>query len=442
MHVQQRNANNFVMSAAVLMTGAIRPNLNFDGAATPTGIAWIGSGDGARRASARDTRARRMEMLGNPLSVIRTAMDPRSTLSNLRSEGSAQGIDMQVIDMVTPAGDAVAFAVDAASHLPAWVRWTAPHQNFGDVTYTTWWTGWQRTAGWAMLPSGYSTFSDFRNVNQATIYVDKYEIDAPVGDLAAPAAVAAAPLPPDALPVKTEVMPVARGVWYIKAQGNSTLFEFADHTVPYEAYGSEASALAVIRAARETVPGKPLTHVIVSHYHIDHTGGLRAAVSEGLTVITNRANAGYVREVTSRSASQFPDALQRSGRTAKVETVDDHLVPEDATNRIDIYKVINNNHYSSGLIAWSPAAKTISEGDLVDEVWDIVWLGNSYPDTVRYWKLDVERDLPVHGNINPYPAVIELLKKQAKGAEVLCARAEAAQLNLQGCPLTMAMEKY
>jgi glyoxylase-like metal-dependent hydrolase (beta-lactamase superfamily II) len=51
----------------------------------------------------------------------------------------------------------------------------------------------------------------------------------------------------------------------------------------YEAYGSEASALAVMKAARETAPDKLLTHVIVSHYHIDHTGGLRAAVSEGLS---------------------------------------------------------------------------------------------------------------------------------------------------------------
>lgn len=437
MHVEQRNANNFVMSAAAIMTGAIRPNLNFDGSASPTGVAWAIAQGAPRRVSARDTRARRIDMLGNPLVVIRTALDPRSRLSNLRTIGKAQAIDM-----VTPAGDRVTFAVDATSRLPAWVRWTSPHPNFGDTTYTTHWIGYQRTEGWAFLPSGYNTFSDFRNVNQQTIYVDKYEIDEPVDDMAAPAVVVSAPVPPDAPPIKAEVIPVAKGVWYIKGAGNSTLFEFADHTVLYEAYGSEASALAVIKAARETVPGKPLTHVILSHHHIDHTGGLRAAVSEGLTVITNRATADYVREVTSRPAAQFPDALQRSGRKAKVEIVDDHRVLQDATNRVDLYKVINNNHYSSGLIAWSPSAKTVSEGDLVDEAWDIVWLGNSYPDTVAYWKLDIERDLPVHGNITTYPKVIEHLKRQAKGAEALCDRAEKAQLNLQGCPLTMTMEKY
>ena len=437
MHLQQHNANNFVMSAANLMTGAIRPNLNFDGSATTKGVAWNGAGDQARRVSDRDTRARRIDMLDNPLSAIRTALDPRTRLSNPRLVGKEQ-----VIDMTTPAGDRVSLAFDPTSHLPAWLRWTAPHANFGDVTYTTNWVGYQPVDGGLQLPSGYDTVSDFRGVHQATIYIDKYEVDAPVGDLAAPAQVAAAATPPDAPPVKTEVIPVAKGVWYIKAAGNSTLFEFTDHTALYEAYGSEASALAVIKAARATVPNKPLTHLIVSHYHIDHTGGLRAAVAEGLTVIVNRQIADYVREVTSRPATQFPDALQRSGRKAKIEVVDDHKVLQDATNRVDLYRVVNNNHYAAGLIAWSPSAKTVSEGDLVDEGWDIVWLGNSYMDTVAHLKLDVQRDLPVHGNINPYPAVVEILKKQAKGAEALCARADAAALNLQGCPLSMTLEKY
>jgi hypothetical protein len=437
MHVQQRNSNNFVMSAAAIMTGAARPNQNFDGSASPAGVSWNVAQGAPRRTSARDTRARRVDMLGNPLTVIRTALDPRSKLSNARRVGNEQ-----VIDMVTPAGDAISFAVDARTHLPAWMRWTAPHPNFGDVTYTTHFIGYQRFGGWLQLPSGYTTISDFRNVRQTQIYIDQYQIDASLGDLAAPAAVASAATPPDAATVTAQVIPVAKGIWYIKGAGNSTLFEFADHTVLFEAYGSEASALAVIKAARATVPNKPLTHVVLSHYHIDHTGGLRAAVSEGLTMITNRANADYVREVTGRTARMFPDALERSGRKVKVEVVDDHMVLQDATQRVDLYKVINNNHYANGLIAWSPTAKTVSEGDLVDEGWDIVWLGDSYPDTVAYWKLDIQRDLPVHGNITDWPKVIELLKKQAKGAQALCERGEKAGLNVQGCPLTMTMDKY
>ncbi|MEQ1581455.1 MAG: MBL fold metallo-hydrolase, partial [Steroidobacteraceae bacterium] len=200
--------------------------------------------------------------------------------------------------------------------------------------------------------------------------------------------------------------------------------------------GSEANGLAVIEKARATVPGKPLTHVIVSHHHIDHTGGLRAAVSEGLTIIANRQNEAYIREVTSRPAKLFPDALGRNPKPLKLQLVDDHLKLKDSAMEVDVYRVINNSHMADGLVAHVPRDKLLAQGDLVDENWDIVWWGNSYPDTVKHWKLDVARDLPVHGNLNTYDRALEHLRRQTANAQKLCAQVEAAQLNMQGCPVS------
>ena len=58
-------------------------------------------------------------------------------------------------------------------------------------------------------------------------------------------------------------------------------------------------------------------------------------------------------------------------------------------------------------------------GDLVDEGWDISFWGNSYADSVNYWKLQVDKDLPVHGNIHTYQEVIALIRKQVANAQAL-----------------------
>jgi hypothetical protein len=433
MNLQQTQLPDFVMAAERLMTGRNRFNLSID-----NGVAWATTAAGPRRASAAVARVRRIEMVNNPLGLIRAAADPRARLSRLRTEDGEL-----VMDVRTPDGDALVLAVNATTKLPSWMRWTAPHPNFGDVAYTTYWTGYQVADGWLKLPSGYNTVSDFRGVVAARLYVDKYELDTAIPDLSAPADVKAAPVPPNSPTVKTEVVPVAKGIWYIKGEGNSTLWEFKDHLVLYEAYGSEANMLAIIAAARATVPGKPITQLIMSHHHLDHTGGLRAAASEGLTIIANAENVAYVKEVTGRRAANFPDALERSGRgAAKVIPVTDQLVLKDETNEIDIYKSINNNHYANGVIAWSPAIKAVSQGDMVDEGWDLVWNGNSYMDTVAYWKLPIELDLAVHGNINKFPDVVVILKRISNNAKALCARADAAVLNVQGCPITMTLDQY
>jgi hypothetical protein len=428
-NVRQRNVQDFVFAYRRNMTGEVQVNASLDG-----DIAFnTEAGGKVVRAPAMAARNRRIDMLDNPLSIVRVALEPGTKLAHLRREGG-----LQVLDLTTRQGDELVLAIDATTHLPAWLQWVAPHANFGDVTYRTHFAGYQPQDGGGLnLPSGYDTISDFRGVSQQKLYVDKYEVNGALPDLAAPPEVAAAAVPVPGRP-KVDAIPVAKGVWFMKVTpgGNSTLYEFSDHLVLFEAYGSEAGALAVIEKARATVPGKPLTQLIVSHHHIDHTGGLRAAVSEGLTVITNRQNVAWVQEVTARPATKFPDALGRKPQVAKVIPVDDRLVLKDDTMEVDVLRVVNSSHFAQGLFAWVPRDRLVAQGDLVDEGWDIVWWGNAYPDTVKFWKLDVARDLPVHGNMHPYPEVLEQLRQQTANAVKLCADADAAHLNVQGCPVS------
>jgi glyoxylase-like metal-dependent hydrolase (beta-lactamase superfamily II) len=427
--VRQRQAYGFVFAAAQNMKGVVSTQA-LDG-----DVAFnVGATGNATRASSTVARTRRMELLANPVVIVRTALDPATTVTNRRAEGA-----LDLVDVTVPSGDTLTLAVDRVTSLPASVGWTAPDANLGDVVYRTAFTGYQPVSG-VLMPTGFNTTIDFRNVVQQKLYVDRHAIDAPTGDLAAPTAVraAAAPAPRPPAVGATEI---AKGIWYLTGAGNSTLFEFADHLTLFEVYGSEANARAVMARARALVPGKPLTEVIVSHHHFDHTGGLRAAVAEGLTIVTQRGNEAFLREVTSRPATLFPDVLGAKPRAIAIRTVDDHLRMADETLAIDVYRVVANSHMADALMVHVPRDRLLVQGDLFDVSWEVYWWGSSYMDNVRHRKLDVERDVPVHGRIAPLSYVQQSIERQIESAQQLCASVAAAELSLPGCPVKTTVDR-
>jgi glyoxylase-like metal-dependent hydrolase (beta-lactamase superfamily II) len=191
----------------------------------------------------------------------------------------------------------------------------------------------------------------------------------------------------------------------------------------------------VMARARSLVPGKPLTEVIVSHHHFDHTGGIRAAVAEGLTIVTQRGNEAFIREVTSRPAKLFPDALGAKPRAAKIRVVDDHLAMKDGSMAIDVYRVVANSHMADGLMVYVPRDRLLVQGDLFDVSWDVYWWGSSYLDNVKHRGIQVDRDVPVHGRVLPFAEVQQNIERQIKNAQNLCESVATAGLTMPGCPV-------
>src|SRR4029078_2488315 len=110
---------------------------------------------------------------------------------------------------------------------------------------------------------------------------------------------------PSSRTLVADATPVSRGVWLVHGQGgaNSILFEFADHLTLFEAPSNQAWTKAVIERAQATVPGKRVTEVIVSHHHFDHTGGIREAMAQGLTIIAHRGRGGLFRKIAERKGT-------------------------------------------------------------------------------------------------------------------------------------------
>jgi glyoxylase-like metal-dependent hydrolase (beta-lactamase superfamily II) len=183
--------------------------------------------------------------------------------------------------------------------------------------------------------------------------------------------------------------------------------EFRDHLTLIEAPQNDTRALAVIARARELQPAKPLTQVINTHHHFDHSGGIRAAVSEGLTVITHRANAAFYREAVGHTHSIVPDALASKPKPLKMETVDDEMVLKDRTMTVNLYHIIGSAHADTLLMAYFPRERLLVEADVFSPGGAIAPYAANLMENIRKRNLRIDRILPIHGTIVPYGELVK-----------------------------------
>lgn len=376
----------------------------------------------ARRANANTAENLRIEMETHPVALIRMALDHPATVSNLRAQG-----EFQVVDIRPEQGPLLTLATDRKTGLPVWVKWMENDGVLRDLTFQKWFTGFEPING-VMMPTGFKTVIDFRNVVQKQIYVMHNAVDGPIDDLAAPDAVKSATAPARTLPA-VEVTPVAQGIWLLHGSShNSILIEFSDHLTLFEVPLSEEWTHEVIEKARSVVPGKPLTEVIVSHHHFDHSGGIREAVAEGLTIIAHRGTEELFREIVARKSTLVPDELSQHPKSLKFVPVDDHLVLKDASMEIDLYHIIGNEHMAEALMAWEPRDRLLIEGDLFDNTWQNYPWGNNYADNVKLRNLDVDRDVPVHGEVMSWKDVQQSIQAKIATTLQLCKGPQAPLL--------------
>jgi glyoxylase-like metal-dependent hydrolase (beta-lactamase superfamily II) len=364
----------------------------------------------ATRASVAAATDRRIEMLATPVTIVRAALDPGAKVSAPRKKGTEE-----LIDVVTAKGDKLTLALDAATHLPASVSWMTSSENLGDVVNTTSFEDYETVSG-IRLPKHYVTKIDFRDWTSRDFHVSRNVVDGDVGDLAAPAAVKSAPAPaPPAISV--DAQQVAQGIWWLAGAGGnafSILFEFDDHLTLFEAPTSEARTKAVIDKARALAPNKLLTEVIVTHHHFDHTGGLRTAVAEGLTVISHQGNESIFKEMTSRKATLKPDLLTKSGKTLKFRGMDDTLVLKDKSMEVDLFRLHDNTHSPYLIAAFVPRDNLLVEGDLMDMTWFRHPWAENYRQNLAMRKIHFTKDIPVHGRIATFDEEMAALAEMEK----------------------------
>jgi glyoxylase-like metal-dependent hydrolase (beta-lactamase superfamily II) len=376
---------------------------------------------------------RRMWMLNNPVALIRRAQDPGTKCALGKHERTSD-----VLECVLKEGDKFKIGF-GANHRPDWVRWSNPQTNLGEVTYTTYFSGYASVEG-LMLPLGYDTRFDWRNVDYFKLYVDHYGINEDIGSLEAPAAVKAAAEPPSNPVRPVTSVSIAPHIWRLTPGGTSVI-EFKDHLTLFELGTQVAQAHAIIEYARTLVPGKPVTQLITTHNHFDHLAGLREAVAEGLTVIARRENEPFFKELATHPDPDFPDHLANSPKPLKFIPVDEKLHLGDESMSLDVYWSRKNIHTTAQVFAYAPAQRVIFEGDIATAAFDYQFWPDDFDDLIKYYNLDPVLLSPVHSISQEHPDALtmpqieDLIRGGTKRARERCESELAKGNYFPGCPV-------
>jgi glyoxylase-like metal-dependent hydrolase (beta-lactamase superfamily II) len=168
-----------------------------------------------------------------------------------------------------------------------------------------------------------------------------------------------------AAPVTVETERIADGIYYLKGgTHHSVLVEFADHVTLIEGPQNEARSLALLSEVKKLYPNKPLTEVINTHHHFDHSGGLRTFVDGGVAIVTHEGNRSFYEKAFVAPRTLNPDKLEQSKKKAVINVAADKTTIRDAMRTLELHLIKDNPHNDGMLVAFLPKEKILVEADL------------------------------------------------------------------------------
>jgi glyoxylase-like metal-dependent hydrolase (beta-lactamase superfamily II) len=201
----------------------------------------------------------------------------------------------------------------------------------------------------------------------------------------------------------------APGVWFIAGGShNSVAIEMKDHIVLVESPLYDGRASAAMAEARRVIPGKPIRFLVNSHHHFDHSGGVRAAASEGATIIASAAGVPFFRQALAKANTIRPDMLAKSGKQASVEGVSGKRVLTDGSRQAELHLITDSIHADGFVMVYLPAERLLIQADAYTPS-----APNAAPPAkpnanhlnlianIEKLGLKVDRILPLHGRIVP-----------------------------------------
>jgi len=217
------------------------------------------------------------------------------------------------------------------------------------------------------------------------------------------------------------------GVYLVNALGgggyNVMAVEFADHIVALEAPLSSQVGEQAIAEIKKAIPNKPIRYVAITHHHGDHSGGLRAFVADGATVVTTPRNVGFVKGLV--ESKGLKDGLAKGAKPLKLEVVEGKKrVFTDGSQTLELHDIGPNPHAREMLVAYLPKHRVLFQGDMFFSPFEGQQLGfaqeatQQFAGRIRELGFAIDKLVGVHGKVgmtSELDQALDLAKRMQTG---------------------------
>jgi glyoxylase-like metal-dependent hydrolase (beta-lactamase superfamily II) len=372
--------------------------------------AWDLNAQGQPQPQNDQAEARQFLIWVSPHGFIKAAMaDANARLSERQFTGD--GRTLRVVGFTTMGKYKATGEFNAQNMLERVVTWI-PSPVMGDMQVEIRYTDWRDVGNGVKAPYHIHMHQGdhplVRGMNYFDVQASDVKVNIQNASLTVPDAVRNAAAPK----VNIQTTKLADGVWLIAGGShNSVAVELKDFAVIVETPLDDARTNAVIAETRRLIPNKQIRYVVNTHHHWDHSGGLRAAYAEGLTVVTNELNKNFFervvlvpqpRTLSPDRLSLFPFATTGPG-PGKLETYRERHAISDGDQSIVSYHVDGFNHAGDMAIVYLPKSKILISADMGPPAAGTP-VANVAPNSVALYnnikrlKLDVSQHVPIHGN--------------------------------------------
>ncbi len=162
-----------------------------------------------------------------------------------------------------------------------------------------------------------------------------------------------------------KLVELAPNVQHVQGGGaNNLIVAMKDHLVMFDAPYGEANSRMAIDLAKAKYPGKPIKYLVLTHHHMDHSGGLRTYVAEGATIVVAAPTKAYFNKALKNPRTVANDEQQKKRKPVRITEVKDQLTLTDGTEEIHIYN-IPNPHAEGYLLSHVKNANVVYVTDLI-----------------------------------------------------------------------------